>query len=144
MLIIKHHNPSTAYRGRTWRLLEEHGNGTVYNPQDFSTIRLPRLHAGPSHFCSNLVWTVPFFFPLSLRLCVPNSQMLTWSLIYLPSASYFPTMPTGKTGSTKKHLSMYVCEYVLLKEWGSVNPFCQFLAQPFLSKLPAWSQSPLC
>lgn len=26
----------------------------------------------------------------------------------------------------------------------SVNPFCQVLAQPFLSKLPAWSQSPLC
>lgn len=50
MLIIKHHNPSTAYRGRTWRLLGQHGNGTEYNPWDFSTIRLSRPQAGPSHF----------------------------------------------------------------------------------------------
>lgn len=79
-------------------------------------------------------------------MCVPHFQMLTGCLIYLWFFSpllhlFFPTMPTGKTDSPK---SIRVCVCVSVCMHASVNPFCQVLAQPFLSKLPAWSWSPLC
>lgn len=52
----------------------------------------------------------------------------------------FPTMPAGEKDSPKKPRSL--CVFLLCMH-ASVNPFCQVLARPFLSKLPAWSQSPL-
>lgn len=50
-------------------------------------------------------------------------------------------MPTGKTDSPQKAFEI-VCVYVCV--YASVNPFCQVLAQSFLSKLPAGTWSPLC
>lgn len=37
-----------------------------------------------------------------------------------------------------------VCACVHVRVPPPVNPFCQVSVQPFLSKLPAWSRSPLC
>lgn len=74
--------------------------------------------------------------------------MLTGSLICLwvpppPLTSFFPTMPTGKTDSPQKAFEI-VCVCACVCVHGSVNPFCQVLAQSFLSKLPAGTWSPLC
>lgn len=79
-----------------------------------------------------------------LHMCVPNFQTLTASLIYLcffssPTSSFsFPPCPQARQTAPKALEFVWVCMRA------SVNPFCQALAQPFLSKLPAWSRSPLC
>lgn len=79
-------------------------------------------------------------------MCVPYFQMLTGSLIYLrfffspPTSSFFSHHAHRQDRQPKKHWGL--CECVCMH--ASVNPFCQVFAQPFLSKLPAWSWSPLC
>lgn len=120
----------------------------MYNPRDFATIRLPRHGAGTTHFSRNLVSTVPL--SCSLFLCVSVNVRSKFSEVWFivettpppPSLHFFPTMPTGKTDSPKSVWAC-VCAFAHVCVWASVNPFCQALAQSFLSKLPAWSWSPL-
>jgi len=77
-------------------------------------------------------------------MCVPNFWMLTGSFIYLwftlVLASFYS--PHHAHRKDRESWKVFVCVFVCVR--ASVNPFCQVLAQPFLSKLPAWSRSPLC
>lgn len=82
-------------------------------------------------------------------MCVPYFQILTGSLIYIwfppphtHSTLSFSFPPCPQARQTAPKAFGFVCVRVCMH--ASVNPFCQVLAQPFLSKLPAWSRSPLC
>lgn len=73
-------------------------------------------------------------------MCVPNFQILSGSLIYhlsFFSPDFIFSHHALRQDRQPKKL-VCVCMHA------SVNPFCQVLAQPILSKLPAWSWSPLC
>lgn len=59
-----------------------------------------------------------------------------------PTSSFFSPHYAYRQHRQPSKAFEFVCVWVCMH--ASVNPFCQVLAQPFLSKLPAWSWSPLC
>lgn len=132
----------------------EHGIGIVHNPRDFTTIRLPRHRAKTIHFCSNLVSAV-FFFSFFPSLCVfvkacPIFPDGNWKfdlyLISFPSCYLLLSHHAyrqdyqahkGLGAFVRACVCMHECVCVHVCLLASVNPFCQVLVQPFLSKLPA-------
>lgn len=114
----------------------------MYNPRDFATITLPRRPTQTTHFCSNLVWAWPFL--LSVPVCGDLCKLLCCSreLLFNLGFSFLPSSHVSHHAhrQDRQPWKAFVCMCVR----ASVNPFCQVLAQAFLSKLPAWSRSPLC